>query len=793
MTFLHGSILALGSLLVTLPVVIHLAMRRRPKHALFPALRFVTATLVSNQRRLRLRQWALLALRSAAILAMAVGLSRPVLAPTSVASVWPLAVSGLLCLGLSGLSVAASIRHRRVGLTILLSGLALVSLVAFLFLASPAAVRGGGWLPRTQEAPAAAVFLVDSSPRMLYRHANQTRLEVAQEAARKLIRQFPPGSELAIMTTRDTSAAFSPDLQSASAAIQSLDISMVNHSIPDTLPSAMAVLQDRPQERKELYIFSDLTSVSWEGGPDSEPATADAPPGEPVALFVVDVGTAHPQNVRLGSPRLPDTALTPGSPCPISIAVDSEGLAEPREIELHLYLESPQVERPIIVNGKPELPPSTLRKSVRLSLQPGTTSNAAFNLTGMDEGVRHGRIQVVTSNGLHVDDTRFFSVDVRPPWRILLAAGPGAMSHWLAEALAPLSWRESGQARFECELVTTADLPDYQLADFAAVVLIDPDPIPDEVCQRLVRFVESGSGLAILLGRNAQPASAFHQGAARMLLPGRLVRQWKAGDRPVELAPRPSGHAILEAFQALATATPWNSLPVTRHWVFDDVDNNALTIIEFSNRLPALLETHLGKGVVLTMTTPLSDARNDPKRPAWNELPTGPDPWPFLVLVNEMMAYLTRSQGESLNCDVGTSPTLRMPTVADHVRAEIFSPLGVWQTAIVTDQSLSLGQLESLGMYRVFTAERGVPPTGVSANLPPEVTRLDRVDMRTLDDRLGADNYRLLTDLSSLVREVSELRVGREMFSWAALALALLIAAEHLLANRFYREPVRAR
>ena len=63
MAFLNVSLL-LGGALFAIPVVLHLIMRQKPKHLVFPALRFVKERRQSNTRRLQLRHWLLLALRS---------------------------------------------------------------------------------------------------------------------------------------------------------------------------------------------------------------------------------------------------------------------------------------------------------------------------------------------------------------------------------------------------------------------------------------------------------------------------------------------------------------------------------------------------------------------------------------------------------------------------------------------------------------------------------------------------------------------------------------------------------
>src|SRR5262245_44641846 len=101
MAFVNLSLLV-GGAFVAIPIVLHLIMRQRPKHLLFPALRFVHERRLANQRRLQLRHWLLLALRCAALGLFALALARPSVASGALSS-W--IAAGLL----AGLSVFAGI------------------------------------------------------------------------------------------------------------------------------------------------------------------------------------------------------------------------------------------------------------------------------------------------------------------------------------------------------------------------------------------------------------------------------------------------------------------------------------------------------------------------------------------------------------------------------------------------------------------------------------------------------------------------------------------------------------
>lgn len=78
MSFLNPLFL-LGLLAAAIPVIIHLFTRRRPREQQFPSLEFLTEVNQSEIRRLQLKQWLLLLLRTLAVAALALAMARPAL------------------------------------------------------------------------------------------------------------------------------------------------------------------------------------------------------------------------------------------------------------------------------------------------------------------------------------------------------------------------------------------------------------------------------------------------------------------------------------------------------------------------------------------------------------------------------------------------------------------------------------------------------------------------------------------------------------------------------------------
>ena len=154
-----------GALLIGVPILLHLIMRRDVQQHIFPALRFVQQRKAVNQHRLKLRQLLLLALRCAVIFLLAFALARPTL-------------------------------------------------------------RGSGATGR-EDAPIAAALVVDNSLRMTYEYENQTRLDEARGLAGWLVEQLPPEAPVTVIDRASRYGTRESDRSAAELRIERLAASSV--------------------------------------------------------------------------------------------------------------------------------------------------------------------------------------------------------------------------------------------------------------------------------------------------------------------------------------------------------------------------------------------------------------------------------------------------------------------------------------------------------------------------------------------------------------------------------------
>ena len=689
-------------------------MKRQPRLVEFPALRFIQARRDSNRRSLRLRQLLLLLLRICVIAGLALALARP---------------------------------------SIVASG------------------NIGG-----QEAPVAAALVFDTSPRMLYRHHNETRLDATRDVGLWLLEQLPAESDVAVIDSATDAAAFSVNMGAARDRIKKLSVNVAAHPLLRELEDALRLLKDSDKGRKEIYVFTDRTSAAW-----SRPSTSlkqQLAESLGIGYYLIDLGVDDPQNFSLGDLRLNGETLSRNTPLIIETDVSCQGAGGERVAELLLREDDKDVQR----------------SRQTIAPEADSSQQLEFRLGALAPGVHQGAIKLVGEDGLAADNTRYFTVAVEPPWRVLLAASPKAADYalFLSEAIAPYPMRVKGEAAFQCEVATLDDLARKPLDIYSAVCLLDPTPLPATAWQRLGAYAAAGGGVAIFLGRNAGSATAFNDPAALELLPAPLVRLWKAGDKDVYLAAENLEHPLLRKFRPLETSVPWDGFPIYTHWQVGDLEDGATVVIPYTNGLPALIEKPLGDGRVLMMTTPVSDAAN--RRDLWNTLPTGDEPWPFVMLANEMIRYLVGSSATKLNYLVGETAMAPLARNQQFPIALLRTPSGetIRQSIDERLRALLFTATDEVGNYRARAGgeAQGVD-LGFSVNLAAESTSLRRASDADLKDVFGETPFRVARDQTEIDRSVSAARVGQELYPYLIVLVALILGGELVLANRFYRRDFR--
>ncbi len=785
MSIANPILLMLGGLFMAIPIVLHLVMQRKPKHLIFPALRFVKQRRETNRRRLQLRHWLLLLLRCLAIFVVAAALARPSTSSALIGNWLIIGVVAILLVLVILLTVLAWIDGKGRLLKGVLTATSVAGAVALIALLSVTLAKGSDLNIGDRQAPVAAVLVVDTSPRMQYRQTNQTRLEAAKKVATSLAEKMPVGSQLSVVDSRRSEPFFSADLGEALKSIDSLDTNYVTQPLVSTLEKSVRLVQDTEYQRKEVYVVTDMSAAAWAG--DSRGTLKKRlEQADDVTVYVIDVGVREPENYSLGQLRLDAESIPVSGDLHLTTQLRRLGSSGERTIELRL--EKPDLTKPVMLDGKLQLPSQAWLRKTTTKLDADSAQQIEFYLGGLEPGVHQGQVRIVEEDGLAVDNQRYFAIEVREAWPILVVNPQGGTHTFLTESLAPYELRQTGKSRYDCQVIEADQLALTDLTNYAAVAILDPGPLSPAVWQHLVDYVTGGGGLAVFLGHNAQADDSFNGQIAQQLLGGKLADLVARTGGELYLAtPTTFDHPVNAEFRSFGSSVPWRAHPIHRHWVFAEQAEPSTVVFRYGNTRPALVERQVGRGRAFTMTTPISDPSNPLGRRAWNELPLG-NAWPYFVLMNKIFSYLVASGDTRLNYLVGQSAALGNDESEFPDKYTLFFPAGIPQPVQSKEKRVVISATTRPGAYRLRGSRDGAVVRGFSVNVPTEETDLTPTNSKRLDEVLGADRYQFARDQNEIKRGQGEARLGREFYPMLVAVLVVILAMELLMANRFYRK-----
>ena len=150
-----------------------------------------------------------------------------------------------------------------------------------------------------------------------------------------------------------------------------------------------------------------------------------------VGFYVIDVGASDPADYGISDLRLSADILA--GKAPLRVGAEIAHIGPPGQRAVELYLRDSKTGQ------------ENLRARQEVNVQSGEHPRVEFSLLGLSPGMHRGYARIAGEDALVCDDTRWFSVDVRPAWRVLLVAPKSAerqprdYAFFLSQALAPTS------------------------------------------------------------------------------------------------------------------------------------------------------------------------------------------------------------------------------------------------------------------------------------------------------------------------------------------------------------------
>ena len=198
MIFLNPTIL-FGLFAASIPLLIHLLNLRKIKKVEFSTLAFLKEIQKTKIRKIKLKQWLLLLIRTLIILFLVLAFARPTLESVS----------------FGGFSSAAK---------------------------------------------TSAVFILDNSMSMGYVTENGSYFNQSKKLIKVIVKQFQEGDDISLVTTTSQTPLFTGEksLSRFGKRLSAIKITDAKGNIPNALLSAFKLLKVSKNYNKEIYLFTDL-------------------------------------------------------------------------------------------------------------------------------------------------------------------------------------------------------------------------------------------------------------------------------------------------------------------------------------------------------------------------------------------------------------------------------------------------------------------------------------------------------------------------------------------------------
>jgi hypothetical protein len=743
MTF-AAPLFLLAALAAVIPVALHLIARRRARQLPFPSLQFLELSVERTRRRKRLRDAALMFLRAAALMLLAVGLARP--AVTSLGALWG-------------------------------------------------------------NAGAATVILLDNSASMGTIDRDRLRLATATAAAEQILDQLGERDQVALLPACGPEFADAAQLNSSQSAVRAAlgqcQVSYGRSNLPQMIARAEALLAKSDAPNKQIFLLTDMQRTAWEdaGGqlfevsdqrvksresrveseaylaeipksqnpkiPDHTPP-APRPPSLPPNLQIILVNCNRAPRPDAAVERIELAVATPIANAPLKLEAVVRNAAEvPQERFVELAIDG-------VVQARSPL----------LSLPPGGTARHEFTFTLAAGGLHRGEVRLVGEDGSRFNDARHFAVDLGEQ----VAAGIVAARRHEVPYLDDTFYLEQALAAaggaINIHRFTFVELTDENLARQSLLFLVNLPAADAEIARRLADYVDRGGKLVWICGDRVD-GEAYNQ--MNNQTGGRLLPAPLEGLRAADARQgRDAWHigAIDGKSPLLAgldqPPSLYQSVLVYKYIeIADEKENRMAQVLAWlDDGRPLLVERAEGRGRTLWLGVGLrSDWTNLPLRPIFPPLVArlalewagAAEQCREVYAGRPMVFQLPATVGEVELIPPG-GETLRLPTEPDaegrKFRYERTDRIGVYQLRLPSDARP--GRLTAV------------------VNFDPAEADPTPIELNELESLLGR-RIIAASDPDDLMPTFTLLREGRGIGQWFLAAVLLALVLETFVANRLSR------
>ena len=448
--------------------------------------------------------------------------------------------------------------------------------------------------------PSSIVFILDDSYSMGIRAKDKTLFESALEYISKGLKKSADNSEFSLILASSPARVeqdWTSDKSTMTSKLEEQVVSYRTTHIGDAVDKAIKLLESAKQKNKQILLLTDLDKNGWQ-----EETFFGVSAPYPIQVLNFAQLQSNSNEGMVQSIQISQEFLTRSRLLRVKAEIKNFSSTAKR-IPLSLFLEGKLVKEEI------------------LDIPPEQTIVQEFSYPLRRNQPLNGKVQI-SDDTLPADNSRYFPFHPSQNIQVLVVDGdPKTISHqsesfYLEHALNPFSVSLS---HIDPTVSTLAKLPLRNLSDFSVVILANVRELPPGYELELEKFVLNGG--ALLLGMGDQVNPKYFNERLGNLLPVRLESQYQVEEEALHLLLKNSTHPVMQVFSPKALEEMRGINFYSIYTVQAREDKKFKVGTWFSNQHPAVIESEVGKGIVVLF---LSSLDRD-----WNDFPIQPTylPW----------------------------------------------------------------------------------------------------------------------------------------------------------------------
>jgi hypothetical protein len=611
MSFLNP-IMLFGIAAVSVPIIIHLLNRRKFQKVVWAAMRFLRISVEQNQRRMRIEDMILLALRCLLLILLALALARPA------------------------------------------------------WLSNASDVFG--------QSKVTGVVILDNSGSMAVSDGTQTRFEKARRAAEQAIESMPAGSATAVLLASDIVRGAIPeptfDLNLARKIIREAPLTDRSTDLFPAINRAIGILQDRLALRKEIYLITDGQAAGWRQLVEAQQVLERV--RSEIKTHIVLVSEHEERNLAVTELRLASGLSPVGQPLRFEVQVSNFGREEARNVRVGLSVDSDPPSDEFTIESLPGGSTRSISLFAKLRAEgfhhitariPEDRQSADDRRTIAVRAIKEVRALLVDGEpGAEPREGETYFL------RNALVPVPMDQQESYFIKTATIGAAELGSARFDdFDAVILANVPDFSDAVVGRLqqylrrgggLMIFPGASASVTFYNEILFARHQLLPAVL---------GAAQGEAEQDRKFFTLQEKDYQHAMVALWNDPAAGTLASArfYRAfpLNVPSPKSGLDATRPSGTAQEAGEPEVILKYSDGAVAVAQRNWGLGRVVLFSSTADTA--------WNDLPVR---LPFVPLVHRALGSIVQRQDEGLNLRVGTKFTRRVSTELLEKEATVFKP-----------------------------------------------------------------------------------------------------------------------